>query len=90
MRGKPPISPNSTRWYNTINHYQLVADIVRMVQPLVAEPVDDDDDEDDEDDEELIADAMDVLEKTPDEDWLDWKEVKAELMRAEAAGELPD
>ena len=58
-----------------------------MVQPLVAEPVDDDDDEDDE---ELIADAMDVLEKTPDEDWLDWKEVKAELMRAEAAGELPD
>lgn len=87
MRGKPPISPNSTRWYNTINHYQLVADIVRMVQPLVAEPVDDDDDEDDE---ELIADAMDILEKTPDDDWLDWKDVKAELMRAEAAGELPD
>jgi hypothetical protein len=67
---------------------QLVADIVRTVQPLVGEPVDDD--EDDEDDEDLAREAMDVLENTPDDDWLDWKEVKAELMRAESAGELPD
>lgn len=40
-------------------------------------------------DEELVADAIAVLENTPDDAWLDWDDVKAELIRAEAAGELP-
>jgi hypothetical protein len=45
--------------------------------------------EDDEDDEELIADAMKVLENTPDDAWIPLDEFEAELDRAEAAGELP-
>jgi hypothetical protein len=63
---------------------QLIAYIVKMVQPFVVEPM-----EDDEDDEELIADAMKVLENTPDDAWIPLDEFEAELDRAEAAGELP-
>lgn len=60
---------------------QLIAHIASSMQSFI---------NDDDDDEELLADAMHVLENTPDDAWIPWEEVKAELMRAEAAGELPD
>ena len=43
-------------------------------------------------DEVLARDAMAILEADRDrpEAWIDWEEAKAELARAEAAGELPD
>jgi hypothetical protein len=43
-------------------------------------------------DEESLADALVVLEEYKDrpEAWADWEDFKAELARAEAAGELPD
>lgn len=47
------------------------------------------DEMDNEEDEELAQEAEEVLKNTPEDGWLDWEDVKAELMRAEAAGELP-
>ena len=43
-------------------------------------------------DEALARDALAILEADRDrpEAWIDWEEAKAELARAEAAGELPD
>src|SRR5262245_21956454 len=48
--------------------------------------------EDPEGDEELTADALALLEQYQDDAaaWMSWEEFKAELTRAEAAGELPD
>jgi hypothetical protein len=68
---------------------QLVTHIVKRVQPLVIEPPDEDDDEDDE---ELAREAEEALEyaRAHPESVHKWEDVKAELMRAEAAGELPD
>jgi len=45
--------------------------------------------DDDEDDEELIREVMETLANTPEDAWIAWEDVKAELIRAEAAGELP-
>ena len=43
-------------------------------------------------DEALARDALAILEAERDrpEAWISWEEAKAELARAEAAGELPD
>ena len=43
-------------------------------------------------DEELLAEALAVLEQHKDDPdaWMKWEDFKAELARAEAAGELPD
>jgi len=40
----------------------------------------------------LVIEALEVLEAYGDDprNWLDWREVRDELQRAEAAGELPD
>jgi len=66
---------------------QLIAYIVKMVQPFVVEPM-----EDDEDDEELAREAMEALEyaRAHPESVHKWEDVKAELMQMEATGALPD
>jgi hypothetical protein len=43
-------------------------------------------------DEILLAEALAVLKQSEDkpDTWIKWEDLKAELARAEAAGELPD
>ena len=47
--------------------------------------------DDPEGDEELLQDAMSLLEEYKDkpEAWIGWEQLKNELAKAEAAGELP-
>lgn len=59
-------------------------------QSLTPDDTEQEEPDDPQGDAMLLQEAIEVLETTPPDAWLDWEEVKRELDRAEAAGELPD
>ncbi len=61
-------------------------------QPSIAENGQQEGEADEAGDELLLLDALAVLEEYGDrpETWMSWTDFEAELVRAEAAGELPD
>ena len=69
-----------------------ISQALKTRQPNILDDWSQEGPDDPEGDEILAQEALAMLEKYDDkpEAWLKWEDVKAELARAEAAGELPD